>query len=89
MSSEEKSAWILLVGRVGAYAIYLVIVLTQLGGGALTERAYVAPLLLSIGGVDRRLDRPRTSSWSAERRRRTSATARSTASARRSARRSS
>ena len=51
MSSEEKSTWIFLVVSVIAYATYLLILLTQLGSGALTERDYVAPFLLSIGGA--------------------------------------
>ncbi|MEO7897017.1 MAG: hypothetical protein ABIR65_06945 [Pseudolysinimonas sp.] len=51
MSSEEKSTWIFLVVGVIAYATYLIILFSQLGGASLTESAYVAPLLLSIGGA--------------------------------------
>jgi hypothetical protein len=50
MSFEEKSAWIMGVLAVGAYAVYLAIVLGLAGTMPLTEVPYVAPLLWTVGG---------------------------------------
>ncbi|WP_051389156.1 hypothetical protein [Arthrobacter sp. 35W] len=51
MSSEEKSAWVMLVVTVGAYAVYLAVVLGQASGTALAEVHYIPAMLWSIGGA--------------------------------------
>lgn len=50
MSFEEKSAWIMGVLAVGAYAVYLAVVLGLAGTMPLTEVPYVSPLLWTVGG---------------------------------------
>jgi hypothetical protein len=50
MSKEEKRAWILLVCAIGAYGIYLALILTQARPGDLTTAAYAVPLLATVGG---------------------------------------
>lgn len=50
MSKEEKRAWILLVCAIGAYGIYLALILTLPNGGDLTRVAYAVPLLATVGG---------------------------------------
>ncbi|NKX55772.1 hypothetical protein [Arthrobacter mobilis] len=51
MAPEERSAWIMLLATVGAYAAYLVAVLGQAGGLPLAEVPYVPAMLFSIGGA--------------------------------------
>lgn len=51
MGSEERSAWIMLVVSLGAYAAYLAAVLGQAGGVPLAEVPYVPVMLWSIGGA--------------------------------------
>lgn len=51
MASEERSAWIMLLATVGAYAAYLVVVLGQAGGVPLADVPYVPAMLFSIGGA--------------------------------------
>jgi hypothetical protein len=55
MSSEERSAWVMLVVTIIAYGTYLVIVLGQSTGpanpGPLAEAPYVPTMLWSIGGA--------------------------------------
>lgn len=50
MSFEEKSAWVMGILAVAAYAVYLAIVLGLAGSEPLTEVPYVAPLLCTVGG---------------------------------------
>jgi hypothetical protein len=50
MSKEEKRAWILLICAIGAYGIYLALILTRPHGGDLTTVAYAVPLLATVGG---------------------------------------
>ncbi|MGY2744047.1 hypothetical protein ACQCSU_13370 [Pseudarthrobacter sp. O4] len=50
MSFEEKSAWVMGVLAVAAYAVYLAIVFGLSGSTPLTEVPYVAPLLWTVGG---------------------------------------
>ena len=50
MSFEEKSAWVMGVLAVAAYAVYLAIVLGLSGSTPLTEVPYAAPLLWTVGG---------------------------------------
>ena len=49
MSFEEKSAWIMGVVAVGAYGVYLAIVLGMAGTMPLVDVPYVAPLLWTVG----------------------------------------
>ncbi|MEU9890794.1 hypothetical protein [Sphaerisporangium sp. NPDC051011] len=51
MASEEKSAWIMGLVAIAAYAVYLVIVLGRAGHTPLAEVPYMAPMLWSIGGA--------------------------------------
>jgi len=51
MSSEEKTVWIRGIVAVVAYAVYLIIVIPQLGASPLDEVPYVAPFLWSILGA--------------------------------------
>lgn len=51
MSFEEKRAWIMAVVTVGAYAIYVNIILGRAGSGPITEVPYIPTLLWSIGGA--------------------------------------
>ena len=50
MSSEEKTVWIRGIVAVVAYAVYLIIVIPQLGATPLADVPYVAPFLWSIAG---------------------------------------
>ncbi|MFC5819343.1 hypothetical protein [Nonomuraea harbinensis] len=49
MSSEEKRSWIYLVVGVGVYAVYFVVVLSQVPGADVARIAYVRPMLIAIG----------------------------------------
>ncbi|WP_370018557.1 hypothetical protein [Planotetraspora sp. GP83] len=49
MAFEEKRAWIMVVVTVGAYAAYLVIILSRAGTTPLAEVPYVAALLWTVG----------------------------------------
>ena len=50
MSKEEKRAWILLICAIGAYGIYLALILTQSQTRDLPDVAYAVPLLATVGG---------------------------------------
>lgn len=50
MASEEKRAWALGVGTLVVYGTYLAVVLGRARTTALTEVAYVGPLLATVGG---------------------------------------
>ncbi|PPL17975.1 hypothetical protein [Microterricola pindariensis] len=50
MSYEERGTWVYLVVSAGVYAIYLAVVLAQ-AADPLTDTAYQAPLLWSIGAA--------------------------------------
>ena len=49
MSYREKGAWVYLVVTVGAFAVYVAVILNRAGGRALADVAYVAPMLWTIG----------------------------------------
>ncbi|MFC6356212.1 hypothetical protein [Luethyella okanaganae] len=49
MSYEEKGTWVYLVVSVGAYAVYLALVLTQAATMPIAEAPYITPLLWTIG----------------------------------------
>jgi hypothetical protein len=51
VSFQEKNTWAYLVIAVLGYAAYVAVVLSRLDGGALTDVAYVGPLLASVGGA--------------------------------------
>ncbi|MFT2816678.1 hypothetical protein [Leifsonia sp. A12D58] len=51
MSHEEKRAWIMLVVSLGAYAIYLGIILSQATATPLVDVQYAPVMLWSIGGA--------------------------------------
>ena len=51
MALEEKRAWIMLVVAVGAYAVYLVVVLGRAGDAPLADVPYVPAMLWTIGGA--------------------------------------
>ncbi len=51
MSSEEKSAWIMLAVTVVAYATYLAIILGRADGTLLAEVSYVSTMLWTIGAA--------------------------------------
>ncbi|WP_329109529.1 hypothetical protein OG792_12230 [Micromonospora sp. NBC_01699] len=51
MAFDEKRAWIMGVVAVVAYAAYVAVVLGRTGDEPLSEVAYAAPLLWSIGGA--------------------------------------
>ncbi len=51
MSSEERSAWTMLGVTVGAYAVYLSLVLGGSSELPLAEHPYVIPMLWTIGGA--------------------------------------
>ncbi|GAA2615240.1 hypothetical protein GCM10010399_52720 [Dactylosporangium fulvum] len=51
VTHEEKRAWIMLVVSVVAYAVYLAVVLSRVGGGALADVSYAGPLLWTVGGA--------------------------------------
>ncbi len=51
MAFEEKRAWVMALVTVAAYATYVVAVLGRARGAPLTDVAYAAPLLWSIGGA--------------------------------------
>ena len=50
MSSEEKSAWVMLVVSLAGYATYLVILAAQAASVSLMETAWVTVMLWTIGG---------------------------------------
>ncbi|MBG6237675.1 fermentation-respiration switch protein FrsA (DUF1100 family) [Mycetocola sp. CAN_C7] len=50
MSSEEKSAWVLLVVSIAGYATYAAIVAVQAASVPLLETAWVTTMLWTIGG---------------------------------------
>lgn len=49
MAYEEKRTWILGIVAMVSYAVYLAIVLVRARDSALTEVAYVAPMLWAVG----------------------------------------
>lgn len=51
MSLEEKNEWIMGVVAIGAYAIYLVIILGRARSMPIAEVPYVATMLSTIGGA--------------------------------------
>ncbi|MEU4574059.1 hypothetical protein ACBI99_05115 [Nonomuraea sp. ATR24] len=51
MAFEEKRAWVMIVLSVGAYAIYVAIVLGRAGDGPFADVAYAGALLWTIGGA--------------------------------------
>ncbi|MFG3439835.1 hypothetical protein ACGF0J_21530 [Nonomuraea sp. NPDC047897] len=51
MAFEEKRAWVMLMVSVGAYAIYVAIVLGRAGDSPLADVAYAGTLLWTIGGA--------------------------------------
>jgi hypothetical protein len=51
MSSEEKRAWIMAVVAVGAYAVYLAVIVGRAGSGPLTDVSYVPALLGTVGAA--------------------------------------
>lgn len=51
MSYEEKRAWIMAVVTVGAYGVYVTIILGRADGVPLTEVSYVPTLLWTIGAA--------------------------------------
>ena len=51
MSFEEKRAWIFLLVAICGYASYLGVVLGRVDGGPISEVAYAATLLWSVGGA--------------------------------------
>ena len=50
MSSEEKSAWVMLVVSIAGYATYLVILAVQAASVSLMDTAWVTTMLWTIGG---------------------------------------
>lgn len=50
MSSEEKSAWVLLVVSIVGYATYVVLVAVQAASVSLFETSWAAAMLWTIGG---------------------------------------
>lgn len=50
MSSEERSAWVMVVVATAVYAIYVAVVLSQASGAPLTTVDYVPTMLWAIGG---------------------------------------
>ena len=50
MSSNEKSAWIMVVVTIGVYATYLAIVLGRAENTTLADVSYVSTMLWAIGG---------------------------------------
>lgn len=51
MSFEEKRAWIFLLVAIGGYATYLGVILGRADASPVTEMAYAATLLWSIGAA--------------------------------------
>lgn len=51
VSFEEKGVWILLTVAVGAYAVYLFLILGGSPEVPLTEREFAIPMLWTIGGA--------------------------------------
>ncbi|MEV4617342.1 hypothetical protein AB0J74_01340 [Asanoa sp. NPDC049573] len=51
MTLEQRRAWIRLVVAVPAYAAYLIVVLSQLGGRPLADADYTGPLLWTVGAA--------------------------------------
>jgi hypothetical protein len=50
MSSEEKSAWVMLVVSVAGYATYAIIVAAQAASVSMMDTAWVPTMLWTIGG---------------------------------------
>jgi cell division protein FtsW (lipid II flippase) len=50
MASEEKSAWIMILVAVVAYAIYVAVLFGRIDGGSISNVDYVRPMLWTIGG---------------------------------------
>jgi hypothetical protein len=50
MASEEKSAWIMILIAVVAYAVYVAVLLGRIDGGSISTVDYVRPMLWTIGG---------------------------------------
>ncbi|NEN05126.1 hypothetical protein G3T36_04505 [Diaminobutyricibacter tongyongensis] len=50
MSSEERSAWVMVVVATAVYAIYVSVVLGNASGAPLTSVDYVPTMLWAIGG---------------------------------------
>ncbi len=50
MAKEEKTAWIMLLVTIGAYAIYLELLFSRVGNGSLTETPYRDLMLRTILG---------------------------------------
>lgn len=51
MAFEEKRAWMLALVALGAYATYLIVILSRAEGTALTEVPYAATVLWTVGGA--------------------------------------
>lgn len=51
MTQEEKRAWILVVVSLGAYAVYLAVILGRAGDTPLADVRYVSTLLWTVGGA--------------------------------------
>jgi hypothetical protein len=49
MSYEEKGTWVHLTVSLGAYLVYLAVILGRAGDGPLAEVAYAAPMLWALG----------------------------------------
>ncbi len=49
MALEEKRAWVMVAVIAVTYLVYLVVVLSRLGGGAVAETPYVGALLWTAG----------------------------------------
>ena len=49
MSFEEKSAWVMGVVAAASYSVYVAVILGLAGTRPVTEVAYVAPLLWTVG----------------------------------------
>lgn len=51
MATEEKSAWVMLFVTIGAYAIYLTVLLGRVGSGPVVGTSYSALMLSTIFGA--------------------------------------
>jgi hypothetical protein len=51
MTHEEKRSWIMIVVAVLAYATYVIVIISSAGGQRLSDVAYAAPLLWTVGGA--------------------------------------
>jgi len=49
MSREERNTWIFGVVAIIAYAAYVIVIVRRADGGPISDVAYVAPMLWSIG----------------------------------------